>query len=1047
MVKRKIFILTLIISLSLIYLSLAFTVNDSPIKVEILQDGKINFFYNNVDEIFQDDCIISIKYFLDKNEGYGHRISSLEQNLGNSYEVLERNNESITLKAGNLTINQKVTYINGTDFFTIEWNITNIANKSIKNISFFHGADMAVAGTDFYDYGVYNSNNKALYAKDSGYVVGLVPLPDFIPDEFDIDKYSNVWNHIIEGKLYNKTSYWGDPAIAFWWRKEELKANKIWIIKVNWKFNEDNEIPEINYSVNPKINFVNESFSIQANASEFVFWQIKIFNESGVLFYYNSSGNSTSLNWNYSEIGNFTIEIAATDNAGNTKIVNDSIKIIQRQQLFLNVTKPLNNSITNNRTIIVEGFTNALNVSINGFIANVSNGNFSFALNLTEGNNTINVTARDYLGNENSTTLKAILDTSIPLFIIEPLNNTTTNNRTILIKGITKANGNVTNGNFTTNTTTGNFSFYLNLSEGNNILNITARDSLGNVNSTTLKVILDTKIPLTILEPLNNTLTNNKTILIRGITKANGNLSVNENFTTNTTTGNFSFYLNLTEGNNILNITARDYLGNTNSTTLSVILDTEAPKIIWINYSSTIRIYKTFRFALNITDNVNLTYASAKMMLDDITENLFIYFVDGYYIVNVEPTRTGDWILNIKACDSVGNCNESSFGFYAYRETSEDTTTKGPSTTPTTQPQVQPAIQNTTNETNETNIIEDSLKIIDDESNTIGVVTFNITKDKYFDAAHLRFVNGTIFYESESYEKRLFNGRGVIVFWNNNTGDWTKDKNRLEVSNGKVGEDINEILERVSNERKEEIERYKSVEIIEPLINQSEEKVKIEILEDITKDKIFETEVRDKEGNLIKDKYIEITLPNGEKIKVKTDEKGKVKLMSKDGKIEQMKEIKLKIPENLEERKVFELEIRDENGELLKNKTVSIKLPNGQSLIVETDENGKVKLQYKRGSFAAIETQKQEFEFRWYYLLPLFLIPLLLYLVLKEDVILSYEFYKKLKKEKKLREIEKYGKKYMLKKYSGEVNDIKVIFVDSESEEDVAKKLKLRILK
>ncbi|MDI6730656.1 MAG: hypothetical protein QMD06_03845, partial [Candidatus Altarchaeum sp.] len=234
--------------------------------------------------------------------------------------------------------------------------------------------------------------------------------------------------------------------------------------------------PEINYSVNPKINFVNESFSIQANASEFVFWQIKIFNESGVLFYYNSSGNSTSLNWNYSKFGNFTIEIIATDRAGNTKIVNDSIKIIQRQQLFLNVTKPLNNSITNNRAIIVEGFTDALNVSINGFIANVSNGSFSFALNLTEGNNTINVTARDYLGNKNSTTLKVILDTSIPLFIVEPLNNTTTKNRTILIRGITKANTNLSvNENLTSSTINGNFSFALNLTEGNNTLNITAR--------------------------------------------------------------------------------------------------------------------------------------------------------------------------------------------------------------------------------------------------------------------------------------------------------------------------------------------------------------------------------------------------------------------------------------------------------------------------------------------------------------------------------------------------------------------------------------------
>lgn len=49
--------------------------------------------------------------------------------------------------------------------------------------------------------------------------------------------------------------------------------------------------------------------------------------------------------------------------------------------------------------------------------------------------------------------------------------------------------------------------------------------------------------------------------------------------------------------------------------------------------------------------------------------------------------------------------------------------------------------------------------------------------------------------------------------------------------------------------------------------------------------------------------------------------------------------------------------------------------------------------------------------------------------------------------ENKLREIEKYKKKCMLKKYVGEVNDIKVIFIDSGSEEQLAKKLKLKILK
>ncbi|MDI6730499.1 MAG: hypothetical protein QMD06_03020 [Candidatus Altarchaeum sp.] len=680
-----------------------------------------------------------------------------------------------------------------------------------------------------------------------------------------------------------------------------------------------------------------------------------------------------------------------------------------------------------------------------------------------------------------------------------------------MIKGNTKNNANVSiNGNSMI-VSNGNFSFYFNLNEGNNTINITARDYLGNINLTRLNVILDTKIPLTILEPLNNTITNNRTILIKGNTKNNANVSINGNFTISTINGNFSFYLNLNEENNILNITARDYLGNTNSAILSVILDIEAPKIIWINYSNTIKIYKTFRFALNITDNINLTYVSANTKLDDITENVFMYYVDGYYIINIEPTRTGDCILNIKACDSVGNCNESGFGFYAYRETSEDTTpTHSTTTSPTTQPPVQVAIQNITNETKGKEVI---VKILNSEGYTLGLAKFNTTENifSYTPRDELWFINGTIIYPNN----KTFNGSVEIEFINRIE---IEEKNiTFEVKNGNPNSEVRKTLENVSSQVKENYvvpseELHNEGNIIKTKANISEEirenetyeteikdengnliknadveitlpngekikvktdeegkvklttkngkteqieKGKIKLSEQIEKGKIiklseqikegdvYEVIVRDNKGNLIKDSVAEITLPNGEKIKVRTDKNGKVKLMQKDGKIEQINAINIKIP-YIEENKSYDIKIRDENWNLIKNSNVSVLLPNGQILNVLTDENGKVKLQYKDGSFAQ---EKQEFEFRWYYLLPLFLIPLLLYLVFKEDVILSYEFYKKLKEEKKLREIEKYGKKYMLKKYSCEVNDIKVIFVDSESEEEVAKKLKLQILK
>ncbi len=133
-----------------------------------------------------------------------------------------------------------------------------------------------------------------------------------------------------------------------------------------------------------------------------------------------------------------------------------------------------------------------------------------------------------------------------------------------------------------------------------------------------------------------------------------------------------------------------------------------------------------------------------------------------------------------------------------------------------------------------------------------------------------------------------------------------------------------------------------------------------ELPEKIEEGKGIETEVRDSSGNLIKDGIAEISLPNGEKIKVRTDKYGKVKLMQKDGKIEQINTTNIKTP-YIEENKNYEIEVRDENRNLIKNSNVSILLPTGQILNVLTDKNGKAKLQYKDGSFAQ---EKQEFEFR-----------------------------------------------------------------------------------
>ncbi|MDI6730657.1 MAG: Ig-like domain-containing protein, partial [Candidatus Altarchaeum sp.] len=399
------------------------------------------------------------------------------------------------------------------------------------------------------------------------------------------------------------------------------------------------------------------------------------------------------------------------------------------------------------------------------------------------------------------------------------------------------------------------------------------------------------------------------------------------------------------------------------------------------------------------------------MVLDDITENLFIYFVDGYFIVNVEPTRIGDWILNIKAYDSVGNCNESSFGYYAYQETENEEKPKI-SILPSNRTENISKDENKTEYENKTENKNETLKeqiVIYTHRNLITTLNVsktvleNISTTIYaipsekgikFEANSKTlknfefYVNGTKIKTNE--EGYIIDEKNKEVFWDSLKENYERSLNEMEKSKilsqegytiGKVNsskelqiidgilvdlegnpvkEDITIELENGENILiKGGIIDKESIKIIEKAEKDTKEKTYKEDnketeritnpnFENIEEGKIFETEIRDSNGNLIKDKEVEIVLPNGEKIKVRTDKDGKVKLMQKDRKIEQVNAISIKIP-YIEENKSYDIDVRDENGNLIKNSNVSVLLPNGQMLNVLTDENGKVKLQYKDG--------------------------------------------------------------------------------------------------
>lgn len=126
--------------------------------------------------------------------------------------------------------------------------------------------------------------------------------------------------------------------------------------------------------------------------------------------------------------GSHTIAFNASDNDGNAAAQKSVTFIIDTVAPTLTVNSPSDNSITNNATCTVSGVTNdvtssPVTLTINGATVTVgSDGTFSKAITLTEGENTITIVATDAAGKSTTVTRKVTLDTGAPTFVSVTIN-------------------------------------------------------------------------------------------------------------------------------------------------------------------------------------------------------------------------------------------------------------------------------------------------------------------------------------------------------------------------------------------------------------------------------------------------------------------------------------------------------------------------------------------------------------------------------------------------------------------------------------------------
>lgn len=126
--------------------------------------------------------------------------------------------------------------------------------------------------------------------------------------------------------------------------------------------------------------------------------------------------------------GSHTVSVNATDNDGNSAAQKSTTFTVDTIPPTLNVTSPADGLITSTPTLVVSGTTNdatsspvtvkiSLNGADQGAVTVGGDGAFSKSVTLSEGANTIVVTAMDAAGKTSSVTRNVTLDTSIPQIV------------------------------------------------------------------------------------------------------------------------------------------------------------------------------------------------------------------------------------------------------------------------------------------------------------------------------------------------------------------------------------------------------------------------------------------------------------------------------------------------------------------------------------------------------------------------------------------------------------------------------------------------------
>lgn len=274
-----------------------------------------------------------------------------------------------------------------------------------------------------------------------------------------------------------------------------------------------------------------------------------------------------------------------------TRWVNLTLDDINPQ---VTITEPEEGLLTNSSTVAFRGTaSDADGISVVEYKLasgpwSPANGTteWNFTIDLDDGDHLVQVRAADPTGNTGVAKVNVTVDTISPiLLIMTPKDGTITNKTPIDVEGRTEAGAllQLAGGVNITVAPDGGFAFQQDLSEGTNIIGLTATDAAGNDITASVTVTLDTVPPvLNVTAPRDGLITNSSAVRVEGTAEdAGGNVTVTINGLPVEVDagGGFSAEFLLSDGEHTFAISATDRAGNSVAIGRTVVVDTTPPEL------------------------------------------------------------------------------------------------------------------------------------------------------------------------------------------------------------------------------------------------------------------------------------------------------------------------------------------------------------------------------------------------------------------------------------------------------------------------------------